>query len=115
MLFLSTDHLDILDEESPSDPMTVTSAPAVHIIPTLATVGNGLELKCGLATKGAEVVWRRHGVNIRDLAMIELLVSVLPVWARFHCLASAMKPIKNLLTVAIANRHGGLAVKASAS
>nr|KAG5707712.1 hypothetical protein BaRGS_003287 [Batillaria attramentaria] len=61
--------------ESRQQPVkTAPSPPVVHIIPTLATVGNGLELKCGLAAEGANVVWRRHGVNIRDLAMIELLV-----------------------------------------
>ena len=72
-----TDHLDILEEEVDStEPAKVKpAAPSVHVIPTLATVGNGLELKCGLAAKGTDVVWRRHGVNIRDLAMVELLVS----------------------------------------
>lgn len=43
-------------------------SPLVHIIPTLATVGNGLELKCGLAAKASDVVWRRHSINIHDLA-----------------------------------------------
>lgn len=53
---------------------TPLSAPVLHIIPTLATVGNGLELKCGVAADGTNVIWRKNGVNIRDLAMIELLV-----------------------------------------
>ncbi|XP_070186937.1 follistatin-related protein 5-like isoform X2 [Littorina saxatilis] len=67
--------LDILENQKSLGSETLTSSsPSVHIIPTLATVGNGLELKCGLAAKGSDVVWRRHGVSIRDLAMIELLV-----------------------------------------
>ncbi|XP_076460170.1 uncharacterized protein LOC143293140 [Babylonia areolata] len=51
-----------------------SSFPVVNIIPTLATVGNGLELKCGLEASGAQVVWKRHGVSIRDLDLAELLV-----------------------------------------
>ncbi|XP_076455873.1 follistatin-related protein 5-like isoform X2 [Babylonia areolata] len=56
------------DEKSESPSFAASLSPIVHIVPTLATVGNGLELKCGLAAKGANVVWRRQGVNIRDLA-----------------------------------------------
>ncbi|KAL8563543.1 hypothetical protein ACOMHN_025397 [Nucella lapillus] len=60
--------------QSSSSSSSSPSSPVVNIIPTLATVGNGLELKCGLDASGARVVWKRHGVNIRDLDLAELLV-----------------------------------------
>ncbi|KAL8580581.1 hypothetical protein ACOMHN_046784 [Nucella lapillus] len=61
-------NLDGEEDNSAESPKPLALSPLVHIVPTLATVGNGLELKCGLAAKGSDVVWRRHGVNIRDLA-----------------------------------------------
>ncbi|XP_041362870.1 uncharacterized protein LOC121378659 [Gigantopelta aegis] len=44
-----------------------------ELLPTLATVGNGLELKCGLAD-GKNIIWKRNGVDIKELTTEELQV-----------------------------------------
>lgn len=36
----------------------------IEVIPTLASAGNGLELKCGI--DAANIIWKRHGAQLSD-------------------------------------------------
>ncbi|XP_033732811.1 uncharacterized protein LOC117322144 isoform X2 [Pecten maximus] len=47
----------------------------VELIPILATMGNGLEIQCGIhPTEGSEVVWERHTIDVAMVSFPDIAV-----------------------------------------
>ncbi|KAK3091696.1 hypothetical protein FSP39_021930 [Pinctada imbricata] len=48
----------------------------IQVITTLATVGNGLEIRCGLQPSSdvSQIVWRRHGMDLMEVTFPGLAV-----------------------------------------
>ncbi|CAG5128021.1 unnamed protein product [Candidula unifasciata] len=64
---LETDGKLTVSEFTSAFEMPVPTTPPhvqIEVIPTLASAGNGLELKCGI--DAATIIWKRHGAQLSD-------------------------------------------------